>query len=78
MKKRCPATDCSGGNADRQIDFHYETANKLPESVKEFFRGAVSKPMRCTYCSCVYNSKRRFGFFNSGVLGQGWHGPSTL
>lgn len=72
MKIECP-DGCSGGYADRQMRFPFETAGNLTEEIRGVLRKEVIQPMRCTYCGCVYGHSRQvLGHYNNGILGEGW------
>lgn len=74
MKKVCPK-GCAGGYAGRQHTFLYETTTGLPDERRGEFRAMKVKPMRCSYCGCVYSggpAKQLYGHHNNGVGNGGW------
>jgi len=71
----CPASDCQGGDQNRQSDLT-EGQLDLLDNVTRSRIGSSGR--RCSYCGCVYNfdqnrHPRVYGSLNNGVQGRGWH-----
>ena len=67
----CP-DQCDGKASNRQIDVGQDLLLKFPPTAQARIV-TLGKPMRCSYCGCVYVGTEKIGVWNSGVLGQGWH-----
>ena len=70
----CP-DQCSGGKPDRQMNMTPGILEQIDGDARAELQ-ASGRGKRCTYCGLVYLSASsgaiRLGFYNSGVLGDGW------
>ena len=71
VNSECP-DQCNGKGQHRQMDVNPEMLSQFP-AVAQAEISELGKPMRCTYCGCVYVGVQKIGKWNSGVLGPGWH-----
>lgn len=70
----CP-DQCSGGSPDRQMNMTPGILEQISGDARAELE-ASGRGKRCTYCGLVYLPSSgiaiRLGFYNSGVLGDGW------
>jgi hypothetical protein len=77
-KKRtgtCPANDCSGGSAGRQVHVSTAQAAQLTGRAAEIEGAQPGALRRCNYCGAIYQPGAAmivYGFLDSSVLNDGW------